>query len=177
MVWSCKCFQQVSKMFCRSLFVLFLLAIVLSVILCLFFWLLCCLSFVLFHLTIVLSVLCPFSFDYCVVCPFVLFLLAIVLSVLLSFFFWLLCCLSFVLFHLTIVLSVLLSFFFWLLCCLSFCPFSFDYCVVCPAIYGFFKLFLTETEIRLHLTRICNLKISYVKTYTRLFSLSYDLYM
>ena len=103
-------------------------------------------------LAIVLSVLCPFSFDYCVVCPFVLFLLAI-------------------------VLSVLLSFFFWLLCCLSFCPFSFDYCVVCPAIYGFFKLFLTETEIRLHLTRICNLKISYVKTYTRLFSLSYDLYM
>jgi hypothetical protein len=80
MVWSCKCFQQVSKMFCRSLFVLFLLAIVLSVILCLFFWLLCCLSFVLFLLAIVLfvlvllaimlSVLCPFSFDYCVVCPF-----------------------------------------------------------------------------------------------------------
>jgi hypothetical protein len=123
-------------------------------------------------LAIVLSVLCPLG--YFVVCPLSFF---ICLLCCLSFFFWLLCCLSFVLFHLTIVLSVLLSFFFWLLCCLSFCPFSFDYCVVCPAIYGFFKLFLTETEIRLHLTRICNLKISYVKTYTRLFSLSYDLYM
>jgi hypothetical protein len=42
----------------------------------------CCLSF------------CPFSFGYCVVCPFALFHLVIVLSVLLPFFIWSLCCLS-----------------------------------------------------------------------------------
>ena len=51
--------------------VLFLLAIVLSVLSSFFLWPLCCLFF------------CPFSFGHYVVCSFVLFLLAIVLSVLL----------------------------------------------------------------------------------------------
>ena len=61
--------------------------------------------------------------------------------VLLSFLFWLLCCLSFnlrimitpfVLSLLTIVLSLLQSTDYDY----PFCPFSFDYCVVSPSIYG-----------------------------------------
>jgi hypothetical protein len=91
--------------------VLFLLAIVLTVLLSYFFWPLYCLSY------------CLISFGHCIVCPIVLFLLAIVLTVLLSYFFWPLywlsyCLISFghcidcpiFLFLLAIVLSVLLRF-------------------------------------------------------------------
>ena len=139
-------------MFCRSLFVLFLLAIVLSVLLrftdfdYLFgiFWPLYCLSF---DLLILITSLV--SFGHCIVCPSSIYgfwlplwyLLAIVLSVLLRFtdfdylfgIFWPLYCLSFfdlrILILLAIVLSVLLRFIYSLV--------SFGHCIVCPSIYGF----------------------------------------
>ena len=127
-------------MFCRSLFVLFLLAIVLSVLLrftdfdYLFgiFWPLYCLSF---DLLILITSLV--SFGHCIVCPSSIYgfwlplwyLLAIVLSVLLRFtdfdylfgIFWPLYCLSF--FDLRILITSLVSF---------------GHCIVCPSsIYGF----------------------------------------
>ena len=121
-------------MFCRSLFVLFLLAIVLSVLFTDFdylfgiFWPLYCLSF---YLQILITSLV--SFGHCIVCPSSIYgfwlplwyLLAIVLSVLFTDFdylfgiFWPLYCLS----YLRILITSLVSF---------------GHCIVCPSsIYWF----------------------------------------
>ena len=127
-------------MLCRSLFVLFLLAIVLSVLLWFtdsdcpvgILWPLCCRSFFDLQILITLLVFC----GHCVVCPLIYrfwlpcwYFVAIVLSVLLWFtdsdcpvgILWLLCCLS--LFDLQILIALLVS-----------C----GHCVVCPSlIYRF----------------------------------------
>ena len=122
-------------MFCRSLFVLFPLAIVLSVLWLMdsdnpfgIFWPLCCLSFDIWILITPLV-----SSGHCVVCPLIdgfwlplWYLLAIVLSVLWFMdsdypfgITWPLCCLSF---DIWILITPLVSS---------------GHCVVCPLIYGF----------------------------------------
>jgi hypothetical protein len=122
-------------MFCRSLFVLFRLAILLSVLRSMasgyrfgILWPLCCLSFDLWLLDTALV-----SCGHCVVCPSIYgfwiplwYLVTIVLSVLRSMasgyrfgILWPLCCLSFDLWLLDTALV------------------SCDHCVVCPSIYGF----------------------------------------
>jgi hypothetical protein len=139
--------------FCRWLFVIFLLTIVLSILLwftdsdCSFgiFWPLCCLSF--FDLQILIAPLV--SFDHCVVYPSLIYrfwlvlwyLLTIVLSILLWFtdsdcsfgIFWPLCCLSF--FDLQILIAPLVSF---------------GHCVVYPSLIYRFWLLLWYLQTLLH---------------------------
>ena len=152
--------------FCRSLFcsfVIFLLAIVLSVLLRF------TASVYPFGIFKLFLSFCHVSFGHCVVCPSSIYCFCLplwylqTLLVLLSFFSSPLCCLSFfdlqllftplvssnsscpfVIFLLAIVLSVLLRFtasvypFGIFKLFLSFCPFSFGHCVVCPSsIYCF----------------------------------------
>ena len=86
--------------------VLFVLAIVLSVLLFFLYWLLCCLSFCSFCIGHCVCLLfCSFCIGHCVVCPSFRFILAIVLPV--------------------------LFFLYWPLRCLYFCYFCIGHCFVC----------------------------------------------